>query len=203
MDDTNRLVLVYMAAACWLLSMMAVVIECRKRKRHVHAPIAKISYGPIERDRVRIAYLNNKIRKNDVNCVNMLRLTKESFFHFCDLVWSCGLLQDTIFELEHKSKYYTHLVANPNIATAFMGLPLFYKITWVTTFVNERCMSNYVHFTVDVSLYFRGPKYFGDGLCMNNYGSNYHICMDLNMLGLHYNYLILDLCHYLILLFYL
>jgi hypothetical protein len=43
------------------------------------------------------------------------------------------------FELEHKYKYYTHLVANPDIAIMFMSLPLFYKITWVTTFVNERC----------------------------------------------------------------
>jgi hypothetical protein len=43
------------------------------------------------------------------------------------------------FELENKSKYYTHLVANLDIATAFMSLPLFYKITWVTTFINERC----------------------------------------------------------------
>jgi hypothetical protein len=52
---------------------------------------------------------------------------------------------------------------------------------------------------MDVSLYFHGPKYFGDELCMNKYGSNYHIRMDLNMLVLHYNYLILDFCHFLIL----
>jgi hypothetical protein len=51
-----------MVVAHWLLSMMAVVIECRKRKRHAHAPIGKISYGPIEeRDTMRIEYLNNKI----------------------------------------------------------------------------------------------------------------------------------------------
>jgi hypothetical protein len=43
------------------------------------------------------------------------------------------------FELEHKSKYYTHLAANPDIATTFISLSLIYKITWVTTFVNERC----------------------------------------------------------------
>jgi hypothetical protein len=43
------------------------------------------------------------------------------------------------FELEHKSKYYAHLVANPDIATTFMILPLLYKITWVITFVNEKC----------------------------------------------------------------
>jgi hypothetical protein len=43
------------------------------------------------------------------------------------------------FELEHKSKYYAHLAANPDIASTFMSLPLLYKITWVTTFVNERC----------------------------------------------------------------
>jgi hypothetical protein len=32
MDDTNQLVVVYMTTAPWLLSMIAVVIECRKRK---------------------------------------------------------------------------------------------------------------------------------------------------------------------------
>jgi hypothetical protein len=47
MDDTNQFVVVYMAAN-WLLFMVAVVIECRKRKRYAHAPIEKISYGPIE-----------------------------------------------------------------------------------------------------------------------------------------------------------
>jgi hypothetical protein len=52
---------------------------------------------------------------------------------------------------------------------------------------------------VDVSLYFRGHNYFGDELCINKYRSNYHIHMNLNMLVWHYNYLILYLCHYLIL----
>jgi hypothetical protein len=33
------------------------------------------------------------------------------------------------FELEHKSKYYAHLVANPNTVIAFMSLPSLYKIT--------------------------------------------------------------------------
>jgi hypothetical protein len=39
----------------------------------------------IERDRIIIKYLNDNIRKNDVACVNMLRLNRASFFHFCDL----------------------------------------------------------------------------------------------------------------------
>jgi hypothetical protein len=34
---------------------------------------------------------------------------------------------------------------------------------------------------------------------MNKYGSNYHIYMDLKILVWHYNYLVLHLCHYLIL----
>jgi hypothetical protein len=67
--------------------MMAVAIESRKRKCHSHAPIGRISYAPIEdRDRSRIDYLNNKIWKNDVICVNMFRLTRPSFFRFCDLI---------------------------------------------------------------------------------------------------------------------
>jgi hypothetical protein len=44
----------------------------------------------------------------------------------------------TCFELEHKSKYYAHLVANPDIASAFMKLTLPYKISWVTTFVSGK-----------------------------------------------------------------
>ncbi|KAG8079490.1 hypothetical protein GUJ93_ZPchr0007g6091 [Zizania palustris] len=41
------------------------------------------------------------------------------------------------FELEHKSKYFAYLVANPDIARAFMKLPLLYKITWISTFLNQ------------------------------------------------------------------
>jgi hypothetical protein len=41
------------------------------------------------------------------------------------------------FELEHKSKYFTYLVANPDIARAFMKLPMLYKISCVTTFLNK------------------------------------------------------------------
>jgi hypothetical protein len=42
------------------------------------------------------------------------------------------------FELEHKSMYYAHLVVNPMIARTFMNFPLLYKISWVTTFMNEK-----------------------------------------------------------------
>jgi hypothetical protein len=47
--------------------------------------------------------------------------------------------------------------------------------------------------------YFCGPNYFGDELCMNKYEPSYYICMNPNILVSHYNYLILDFCHYLIL----
>ncbi len=70
-------------------------IQSRKRKRR--APREQICYGPIdERDRKRIEYLNDKIWKNDVTCVNMLRLNKASFFQFCNLFRDRGMLQDTI-----------------------------------------------------------------------------------------------------------
>jgi hypothetical protein len=42
------------------------------------------------------------------------------------------------FEIAHKSKYYSHLVANPNITYAFMDVPLLYKISMGTDFVNEK-----------------------------------------------------------------
>jgi hypothetical protein len=78
-----------------LLSMMVIIIQSRKRKRQ--APVEKISYAPIDvRDRMRIDYLNNNIWKNDVTCINMLRLSKPSFFRLCNLFRDHGLLQDTI-----------------------------------------------------------------------------------------------------------
>jgi hypothetical protein len=90
------MLVVYVATAHMLLSMMACVIESRKRKRHGHAAVGHISYGPIyERDRKRMEYLD-KIWKSDVTCVNMLRLNRSSFFRFCQLIRNRGLLQDTI-----------------------------------------------------------------------------------------------------------
>jgi hypothetical protein len=75
MDKMTQLLVVYAAIVHMFHCMMAVVIESRKRKRHAHGPIGQISYGPIEeQDRSRIHYLNNKIWKNDVICVNMLRV---------------------------------------------------------------------------------------------------------------------------------
>jgi hypothetical protein len=41
------------------------------------------------------------------------------------------------FETHHKSKYYAYLVANPHIVRVFMDLPLLYKVSWVTSFINE------------------------------------------------------------------
>jgi hypothetical protein len=56
-----------------------------------------ISYGPMEeRDRIRFEYLNTRIWKNDTTCINMLRLNRDRFFHFCMVFRDGGLLQDTI-----------------------------------------------------------------------------------------------------------
>jgi hypothetical protein len=80
MNKMNQ-ILVYVAAAHTMLSMMAMVIESRKRKRNAH--VENFTYAPIEKsDRMRIDYLNNKIWKNDVTSVNMLRLTRTLFFYF-------------------------------------------------------------------------------------------------------------------------
>jgi hypothetical protein len=42
------------------------------------------------------------------------------------------------FEIAHKSKYYSHLVSNPDVAHAFMDVPLLYKVSTITDFVNEK-----------------------------------------------------------------
>jgi hypothetical protein len=41
------------------------------------------------------------------------------------------------FELEHKSRYYSHMLGDPNLANGFMNVPVLYKITMVTDFMNK------------------------------------------------------------------
>jgi hypothetical protein len=83
MDEMTQLLVVYAATAHMFRSMMTVAIECRKRKHHDHGSMGRISYALIkDRDRSKIGYLNNKVWKNDVICVNMLRFTRASFFRF-------------------------------------------------------------------------------------------------------------------------
>jgi hypothetical protein len=115
MDEINQLVVVYVAATHLLLSMMAAAIEFRKRNRHAHAhaPIGQISSDPIEdRDRSRNNYINNKIWKNDVIYVNMLRLNKCSFIHFYDLIQECGLLQDIIHMCVEQVAMFLHTIGH-------------------------------------------------------------------------------------------
>jgi hypothetical protein len=93
--DKRKKILACVAAAQMLLSMMAMVIASRKRKRE--GTRVGISYGPIdERDRMRMEYLNTKIWKNDTTCINMLRVRRDSFFCFCKVFRDCGFLEDTI-----------------------------------------------------------------------------------------------------------
>jgi hypothetical protein len=119
MNKMNQM-LVYVAAAHTLLSMMAMIIESRKRKRC--APIEKITYAPIDdRDRMRIDYLNNKIWKNDITCVSMLRLNRPSFFRFCKLFRERGLLQDTIHMcVEQQIAMFLHTVGH-NVRNRVVG----------------------------------------------------------------------------------
>jgi hypothetical protein len=78
MDRTKK-ILACVAAAHMLLSMMAMVIASRKIKRNEIR--VGISYGPIvERDRMRMEYLDAKVWNNDITCINMLQLGRDSFF---------------------------------------------------------------------------------------------------------------------------
>mgnify|MGYP006934359152 CR=1 FL=1 len=45
---------------------------------------------------MRLDYLNTKIWMSDTTCVNMLRLSRSSFFRFCKGFRDRGLLEDTI-----------------------------------------------------------------------------------------------------------
>jgi hypothetical protein len=42
------------------------------------------------------------------------------------------------FETAHISLYYAYLVANPNMAKAFMTLPFDYKLSWGAMFISEK-----------------------------------------------------------------
>jgi hypothetical protein len=59
-----------------------------------------------------------------------------------------GLFEDVDnllgFKIHHKSKYYTYLMGNPHIARVFMNLPLLYKVSCVTSFVDGNFYLNYV-----------------------------------------------------------
>jgi hypothetical protein len=124
MDEEDQ-ILMYAAVAYMWLSMMAMIIKTRKRKRHNHAPVGQISYGPIdERDKKRLDYLNDKIWKNDTTCVNMLRLNRASFFRFCKLFRDRGLLEDTIHMcIEQQLAMFLHTIGhnqrNRVVATNF------------------------------------------------------------------------------------
>ena len=94
MDKRTKIV-TFAAAAYMLLSMMALIIQTRKRKHDARR--IGITYGPMEeRDRIRLEYLNNKIWKDDTTCLNMLRLNRDKYFRFCKLFRDRGLLKDTI-----------------------------------------------------------------------------------------------------------
>jgi hypothetical protein len=70
MDRTKK-ILACVVATHMLLWMMAMVIASRKRK-HDEIRVG-ISYGPIvKRDRMRMEYLDAKIWKNNITCINML-----------------------------------------------------------------------------------------------------------------------------------
>jgi hypothetical protein len=122
MDEMTQLLLVYAATAHIFRCMMAAAIESRKRKCHGHAPIGRISYGPIEdRDRSKIDYLNNKILKNDVICVNMFRVTRASFFCFCDLIQEHGLLKNSIHMcVEQQVAMFLHTIGH-NVRNRLVG----------------------------------------------------------------------------------
>jgi hypothetical protein len=77
MDKTKKILTCVVATH--MLSMMDMIIVSRKRKRDETR--VSISYRPIvERDRIRMEYLDAKIWNTDLTCINMLRLGRDSFF---------------------------------------------------------------------------------------------------------------------------
>ena len=58
------------------------------------------------------------------------------------------------FEIAHKSKYYSHLVSNPDIAHAFMDVPSLCKVSMVTDLVRSFRLHGklIIHFTICMDL---------------------------------------------------
>jgi hypothetical protein len=121
MDSRTRF-LIYAAASYMLLPMMAMVIESRKKKRKRVPRREGITYGPIdERDRKRFDYLNDKIWKNDIICVNMLWLKRAPYFRFCRLFRDRGLLVDTIYmSVEEQVAMFLHTIGH-NVRNKVVG----------------------------------------------------------------------------------
>lgn len=72
--------------------VVGLVIRERIKKRR-----PCITYGPmLERDQLRVNYMNNKIFESDIRCRNMLRLERAPFFRLCEILRDRSLLNDTI-----------------------------------------------------------------------------------------------------------
>jgi len=108
------------AAAYVVLSMMAMIIQSRKRKRA--ASRVRITYAPMEaRDKMRADYLNTKIWKDDTTCMDMLRLNRACFFKLSTLFRERGLLQDSIHLcVEEQVAMFLHTVGH-NLRNRVVG----------------------------------------------------------------------------------
>jgi hypothetical protein len=69
---------------------------------------------------MRIEYLTKKAWKDDVTCVNMLRLKRESFFRFCKLFRDHDLLQDTPVCVEEQVAMFLNTVGH-NLRNRVVG----------------------------------------------------------------------------------
>ncbi|XP_024315389.1 uncharacterized protein LOC100832632 isoform X2 [Brachypodium distachyon] len=88
----RRRMMLIRAAASVASCMVTLYVQSRpKRKKE------SVAYGPIEeRDKNRIAFLNNQIYKDDITCLRTLRLMRAPFFRLCQVLRERSLLHDTI-----------------------------------------------------------------------------------------------------------
>jgi hypothetical protein len=74
----------------------------------------QISYGPMsQRDEERQANLTLIYNSNDVECVNMIRMRRATFFQLCNLLRSRNLLRDNIYiSMEEQVAMFLHVVGH-------------------------------------------------------------------------------------------
>jgi len=109
MEDTRRMLIVRAAA---LITAVYAFMMARVRVDEESRP--RITYGPMHvMDEERQRNLNLIYNCNDVECVNMLRMRRVSFFNLVRLLRERNLLRDSIHScVEEQLAMFLHVVGH-------------------------------------------------------------------------------------------
>jgi hypothetical protein len=108
--EEQRRILIVQAVA-FVTAMCAFMLS---RLRMVQHSRPSITYAPMSvMDEERQRNLNLIYNCNDIECVNMLRMRRLSFFHLCELLRHRNLLRDSIHSsVEEQVAMFLHVVGH-------------------------------------------------------------------------------------------